>query len=145
MSHTTTIESVTISDIYALKSAVAELKQNGINCELIENATPRAYYNNQSGLEEAPYVLKLEDCQYDVGFYKRQDGSYEARADFWAGHVEKVLGSPAREGESADQARLGKLYQTYAVHAATRKAIEQGYSVNRVVKDDGTIQLVVQV
>lgn len=147
MSHTSTINSIAITDQAALRSAIIELKQRGVNCELLENATPRAYYDTQDGMGQAPLVMKLNDSPYDVGFYPRADGQegFEARTDFFSGHVERVLGAPAGEGENREQAKMGKLYQMYAVHAATNKAVMQGYSVSRNEKADGTIQLQVTV
>ena len=147
MSHTATIDAVVISDEHALRAAITELKNNGVNCDLLENAMARAYYPNQSGMDtEARFVVKLHDSRYDVGLYAKEDNSgYEARTDLWGGDVQKVLGAKAQEGESDAQAALGKLFQTYAIHAATRKATQQGYRVNRVTKDDGTVQLQIAV
>lgn len=142
MSHTTAINSVVITDLAALNAAVEELRQNGVRCELINNATPRAYYDSQQGMGEAPMVLKLHDAQYDVGLYPTESGGYEARTDFWAGEVERVLGNPAESPEQREQAKLGKLFQTYAVCAAENHAAMNGYSTMRDVKDDGTVQLV---
>jgi hypothetical protein len=141
MSHTTSLDGILFTDMDALRSAIDELKSNGVNCDLLENATPRAYYKDQSGLGKAPFVVRLNSTDYDVGLYEKEKGAYEARADFWAGKVSGQLGAEARDGENTDQAKLGKLYQMYAVHAATRQAVRQGYNVHRVTKDDGTIQL----
>lgn len=143
MSHTTAINSIEITDVDALRSAVAELKTNGVNCELLENAIPRAYYNNQ--LEQADLVLKLKNSKYDVGFYKKQDSSgYITKCDFYQGEIQRELGTTdVREGEDPVQARLGKLYQTYAIHATTRAATQAGHMVQRQNRQDGTVQLVV--
>lgn len=146
MSHTTSVTDIVFTDIAALQSAVAELKKSGVKCELVQDATPRAFYAGQDGMGHAPYVLRLDDARYDVGFYwNEQKKGYEARTDFFSGSVEKVLGSSASGPEDAQRAKLGKLYQMYGVHAATRKAVQQGYSVRRVVKGDGTISLVMGV
>ena len=59
MSHTTAIDSVIISDVAALQAAITELSREGISCELLENAKPRAYYSSQEGLGQARYVVKL--------------------------------------------------------------------------------------
>lgn len=142
MSHTTEIGSIVFSDIAALRAAVADLKAQGINCDLIDKAVPRAYFPNQEGMGAAPHVLKLHDCPYDVGFYPATSGKgYVARTDLFAGHVSRVLGVVARPGESLEQAALGKLNQSYAVHAAIREAARRGYTVRKVTKEDGTIQL----
>lgn len=146
MSHTTTIDAVAITDVDALKAAIKELKDNGIRCDLLENKKPRAYSANQEGMAHpADFVLHLHDSPYDVGLYKNEDNAYEARTDLWNNHVAKILGVPAGPGESKEQAALGKLFQTYAIHAATRKAVQQGYNVTRVTKEDGSVQLRVAV
>lgn len=141
MSHNTTIDEIVFTDIDALKMAVTDLNKLGIKSSLIENAVPRAYSHGQ--LKQAPYVLKLENGQYDVGFYydKAKKG-YVAMADFYAGYVADQLGAKTGKGESAAQGQMGKLFNAYAVNAATRQAIRQGYSVRRVNKQDGGVQLI---
>lgn len=142
MSHTTEIDAVEIIDIAALQAAVNELAASGINCQLVENVVPRAYYNDQ--LPKAEYVLKLNDSDYDIGFYKRENGKgYNTRCDFFNRKVEGVLGATCGQDEDAGMAKLGKLYQSYAIHAATHAAVQQGYSVQRVNQPSGAVQLVV--
>lgn len=132
------------SDVEALKAAVNELCSKGVKCSLIKGGTPRAYYQNQQGMGAADYVLKLDDCPYDIGFY-RDDAKkgLVARTDLFMGHVARVLGAQPNANESQGQAALGKLYQTYAVHAATRKAVQQGMTVRRANNNDGSVRLVV--
>jgi hypothetical protein len=144
MSHTTEINDVVFSDIEALKLSVAALQKQGVRCKLEEKGTPRAYYSGQSGMGKADYVLHLEDSPYDVGFYmdKAKKGLV-ARTDFFAGHVARVLGAPlTKKGETQAQAAMGKLFQTYAVTAAKRKAVQQGYNVREQKRADGSIQLI---
>lgn len=141
MSHTTSISAVKISSIEALRAAVAELNMNGIRCELKANETPRAYYSEQSGLGRADYVLRMENSRYDVGFYRQEDDTYEARADFWASEISRELGSRTVAPERRDQAQIGKLLQLYAVHAATEAARRKGLSVRRIPAQDGKIKL----
>lgn len=141
MSHTSTVKAIKITSISALRSALQELNQAGIRCSLIENATPRAYYQNQQGMGAANYVIKLEDCPYDLGLYLQADKSYDIRTDFFAGHVERVLGAKASEAGKAEQAKLGKLLQMYGLNAASEAARKKGHMVRRVVKADGVIAL----
>ena len=144
MSHTSTISSIDIEDINALVSAINELKSMGVNCDLLENKAPRAWSTNQEGMGVAPFVVKLNDAEYDIGLYAKAEGGYEARTDFYGGSVEHVLGAED-DGADTDQAKLGKLYQLYGKHAITRKAMEQGYSVSHVKKEDGSLQLQIAV
>ena len=143
MSHTATINDVIISDENALRATITELKSKGIKCELLENSMARAYSAGQAGMDRpARFVIQLNDSPYDVGLYERAEGTgYEARTDLYQNHVRNILGSTRQEGESTQQAALGKLFQTYAVNAATLKATQQGMQVNRVTKQDGTVQL----
>ena len=147
MSHTATINSVVISDEHALRSTIIELKSHGINCDLLENTVPRAYYDNQAGMEgKARFVVNLKDSKYDIGLYEREDGKgFEVRTDLYANQVNAVLGVKAQKGETSEQAALGKLFQTYAIHATTRAATQRGHRVNRVTKQDGTVQLQINV
>ena len=139
MSHTTTVNSVTLVSKSAIQAAVRDLKGLGIKCDLLENAVPRAYYSNQAGMGEADMVLKLNDAQYDVGLYKNDKGHYEARTDFFAGSVGRVLGVATTGQASGEQAQLGKFFQAYATRAVEEQALSQGYMVNQARNADGTI------
>ena len=94
MSHTTVIRSVEIKNINALKAAVQELIDSGIKCELVENAKPRMYYDNQHGI--CPYVLKLHGTKYDVGFEKHGD-NYLPVFDVHAGYVMSQIGNKSNK------------------------------------------------
>lgn len=144
MSHTTSIDSIVFSDMKALAAAVSELNSRGVKCSLVKDAVPRAYFPNQKGMEKAPYVLTLEGCRFDVGFYPASKGKgYVARTDLFNNHVSDVLGAKSQGAETAMQAALGKLNSTYAVHAATMEAQRKGHTVRRVNNADGSIRLVV--
>lgn len=144
MSHTTAIKSIAITSIPALRKAVEFLQSKGIKCSLRENDTPRAYYSNQAGMGKADFVLKLDASRYDVGFYKGEDGKYEARTDFWQGDVERVLGVPATaETRGSSQHQLGRLFQAYAMCATEEQVRKQGYMVTRQFQTNGDVKLVV--
>lgn len=145
MSHTSEIKAITIVDIQALRQTIAELNKAGVVCTLIENATPRAYYPGQEGLGHAPFVLQMGDSPYDIGFYGDAKAGYNARTDFFGGHIEKLLGAKAAAGEEPGQAKMGKLFQSYAVNAAVRQAGKQGYKVMRSTQADGSVQLTMTV
>lgn len=146
MSHTTTIKNLLITDQSALRAAIVELQGQGVECDLLEDMIPRGYYENQSGLEKAPLVLRLQDSRYDIGFYPNEEQTgLEARTDFFGGDIERQLGVKPGKGDDREQAKMGKLYQLYAIHAATAAAVRQGHAVNRVNNADGSVQLQVQV
>lgn len=118
------------------------MNEKGIRCELKKDATPRAYYPDQQGLGRAEYVLELKDARFDIGFYQTE-GGFEARTDFWGQHVEKVLGVQACSATSKEQAKLGKMFQAYGIHAAMESARKQGYSVRRAPGENGAEKLIV--
>lgn len=142
MSHTSSIRSIKITSITALRSAIEELSLEGIRCSLVEGGTPRAYFTNQAGMGKADYVVSLPTCKFDIGLYKGNDGSYEARTDWFGGDIERLFGAPASTPESSEQARMGKLFQRYAVCAAQEVAKKKGLMTRRVVKEGGAIALV---
>ena len=146
MSHTTTLSNVAIRDISALRKAVTELQQSGVNCELVEGGVPRMYFSKQG--DECEYVLKLNDGKYDVGFkYESDQDAYVPVLDTYSGHVGKQIGAmcpmpTSQEGKA--QHAMGKLMQGYAKNAAINAAVQQGYSVDQVtVDDDGNCHVVI--
>lgn len=142
MSHTTSIKAVKIQNIDALRSAIEEMNQSGTRLTLETGGKPRAYSTNQAGLGPADYVIRVAEASYDIGLYKQDDGSYEARTDFWNGSVERVLGGKATNAERREQAKLGKLFQMYGVHVATQQARRKGLSVRRMTNaETGKITL----
>lgn len=148
MSHTTEISAIVFTDMDALRATVADLNKSGVRCSLVPDATPRAFYANQNGLGAAPFVLRLEDSPYDVGFYPNGKGGFLARTDLWGGHIASQLGVPVAQqkaGEAAAQNAMGKLFQGYAVNAAVRQAAKQGYRVIRSTRPDGSVQLTMSV
>lgn len=146
MSHTTTLKGMKIRDVKALQAAVAGLSAKGIKCSLVENQKPRMYYSGQG--EVCSYVLKLHDSQYDVGFQKSADGSYDAVMDTWNDYVAKEIGAdrnvcaipPGAEGRA--QHAMGQFLQQYGLHAAINQATDEGYIVEGHSYDDkGNLQL----
>lgn len=124
-----------------MRAAIEELQSQGVRANLIENATPRAYYNDQAGLGLAPYVIQLPQARYDIGVYQDGDG-YEMRTDFYGGSVAKEVGVVACSAATAEQAKLGKIFQYYALNAAEEQARNQGLMTQRVTGNEGAIELV---
>lgn len=144
MSHTTTLKSVKIQDVAAMRAAVAELKAKGIDCDLLENAKPRMYYATQHGT--CDYVLKLNKSPYDVGFDKQADGSFVPVFDEWQQKVAGQIGATCPMPGTAEgrvQHQIGQFVQAYAKHAAINQATMQGYIVESTNTDkDGNLHLV---
>ncbi|MHA3774522.1 DUF1257 domain-containing protein [Verrucomicrobiota bacterium sgz303538] len=122
MSHFTTIHTQ-VRDISALQAAVREL-----GLELLEKTTARGYASNQI---QGDYVIRLNG-PYDVALTRNQDGSYGLTTDWWAGHVEKEVGS-----------NFGRLLQLYGVHKTIQEARKRGQFVQRKAQQDGAIKLVI--
>lgn len=144
MSHTSKIAGPAIRNIVILQAAVAAMAAQGIRCSLKENATPRAYFKDQAGMGKAPIVLELPDATYDIGFYLKEDGTYEPRTDFYNGSVAKCLGAKPLEGVSKDQAALGKLFQHYQAQATLTQARSQGLDARVMAPDaEGNMRILV--
>lgn len=130
MSHTTTLKSVAINDIVALEEAVTFLKERGLDAELIQDAKPRMYYENQYG--KCDYVLRLKNSPYDIGFAKQADGSYAPVFDSWNGYLQSQIGNPSSckiptTAEEREAAAVASLLNAYGVHAAKRQLESEGY------------------
>jgi len=162
MSHTTSIKTVAIKSITAVRAAVEELNRKGIRCELRENSVPRMYYPNQLQMhkgrknEIADAVIHLPGSRYDVALLKQEDGSYECVFDDWQKEVAKVLGQPFKgttehwSGNRPDTEQtlhsVGKFLQEYSVCAAVEAATMAGYSVLGHSTDaNGCVQLQISV
>lgn len=139
MSHTTTIRSVKVTDLDALRKAVADLKNSGVDCDLVENAQPRMYFGNQSG--KCEYMLRLNKGRYDVGFQKQKDGSYAPIFDEYQNYVGSQIGAKCALPTTAEgraQHQIGQLMQGYAKHAAINAATQRGYVVEGCMVDPKT-------
>lgn len=144
MSHVTTLKGISFKDVDAMHKAVARLQERGINCEIVKNAKPRVH-----GYDAAPtceLVLKLKDGEYDVGFQKQADGSYEPIFDTYMNHVGGQIGASCPLPNTAggkQQHQMGQFSQLYAEEAARAQAISQGYMVEDVTTDDeGNVNMV---
>lgn len=146
MSHTTKLKSVVIRDTSALMAAVADLRAQGVDCELRQNEKPRMYYANQHS--ECDYVLRLNKQPYDVGFERQDDGTYVPVFDEWAGNISREIGAGAtcpmpNTPEGKAQHQIGQFFQQYAKHAAINAATAQGYMVESAITDEqGEINLI---
>jgi hypothetical protein len=145
LSHTTSINSVPMKDISALRAAVERLKGRGVHCELVENAKPRMYFRHQE--VDCDFVLRLPNSKYDVGFEKNSDGAYVPIFDEWAGEVGNELAVKAcpmpNSAEEKAMHAIGSLSQEYARCSAVNAAAAQGYFVESEVLDaKGEYQMV---
>lgn len=104
MSHTTRFKS-SFNNPDVLQRAVLMLQHEmfgSVRCQLLQNAVPRMYFKDQFQKDVkkgfCDYVLKLEDCPYDIGFlWNAETQSYELIFDEWADNIAKVLGLSSRE------------------------------------------------
>ncbi len=157
MSHTSTISNIKIVDLRAFERAIKALQSQGVGITVVHNEVPKAYYNDQEGMTEpALQVLKIDGSDYDVALYATGKGQHELRFDPFMGSVERSLGASREaiskidksttEGrEEVEQARLGKLYQQYALYATLNTTARSGNSVQQQVLADGSIQLTIAI
>jgi hypothetical protein len=84
MSHTATVQTAKNKNEQNIADAVAELKRQGVNCDIEYNATPRLWTHNQLArdlgrekhpTDECAVVVRLHDAYYDVGFYRNDEGN----------------------------------------------------------------------
>lgn len=143
MSHTTTVKKVAIRDINALRTAVATLKAKGVNCDLVENQTPRMYYERQEReIGKCDYVLKLHNSSYDVGFVKDEDGSYHTVFDNWDNQISKEIGArydhanDQEKGLTKSECEIGKLMKEYSKEASINAFETAGYTIDSVIEEE---------
>lgn len=146
MSHTTTLKGVAIRDVQAMRAAVAALKAKGVDCDLVENETPRMYYTKQG--ETCDFVLRLNKGRFDVGFTKQRDGTYAPQFDEWGRHVGNQIGADANvcpvptSPEGRAQHQIGQFMQEYTKAATVNAAVASGYSVDGSTVDErGNVHL----
>jgi len=122
MSHFTTIETQ-IRDPAALREACREL-----GLDLLANTQARGYNQNQ---HRGDLVIRLKG-PYDVALNRQPDGRYGLTTDWFAGHVERELGSG-----------YGKLLQLYGLYKAQAEARRKGLTTRRQQLGDGSIKLTI--
>lgn len=136
MSHTTRIKTVPIRSVSALRKAAEALNRRGIRCELVENQRPRMYSANQS--EKLPYVLRLKDCVYDVGFTLETDGTLTPVVDKWRDYIKRMIGTDAKGSAS----HIGQLMREYSKEVVLEDAEDQGYMIESCeLGDNGQYQI----
>jgi len=119
VSHITTVQTQ-IRDIEALREACKVL-----GCTLEGPGQITGYARNMG---RADHIIRLPGTHYTVGLVRQPDGTYRIEADFWAGHVERVLGP-----------RCSKLLQEYALSVVTRSAATRGRQASVSREKDGRI------
>jgi hypothetical protein len=144
MSHNVTFDGVKIDDIDALRDAIKELADQGVNIALTETGTFRTWPGQPN---KCNYTIQLGDSNHDVGLIKQPDGTYAPVFDPYGGGVARALGAEAQFCDVRDggQARnLGKLIQGYATCKAEREAASMGlYTMRNYDKASGKIMLTV--
>ena len=166
MSHTTTVKTVQIKSVSALKKMAINLKNKGLNVELVENAVPRMYYKDQiartlkkssapmqyhSNVEECDFVLVVKDSYYDIGFLKNVDGEYVPLFDNFSFpspyHMGDIHRKPLIEitGVTAPKSTpkkeiinysIGKVLQEYSLCATVEACEEAGYTITKSIVDE---------
>ena len=144
MSHTTTVKSVQIKSVSALKQMAKNLVQKGLNVELLQNSVPRMYYRDQiartlkaqgkkmqyhANVEECDYVLRVKDAFYDIGFLKDDEGNYVPLFDDFSFPSPHLVGHPD-VGTKPLKALVGT-----AAPIGTPVAEAVSYSIGKVMQE----------
>jgi len=146
MSHTSTVDTVAITSVSALRAAVQALQKSGIRAELVEKAAPRLYYKDQLRRKGHPseicdYVFSLADCYYDIGLRRKPNGNLEPLFDTHPGSTPYHTGGSAPLSKvvgNSDNA-IGQFVQEYSKAATIEAAESQGFSVSDIkMTSDGS-------
>jgi hypothetical protein len=144
MSHVATV-SVVITDLNALKLAVAEL-----GGQFVEGQKTYQWYGESVGdyplpkgmteedLGKCDHVIRVPGVHYEIGVVKLKDGTgYTLAYDFYgSGGTDDGQKLLQKFGDGCK-----KLTQMYSVHKASLLAKKQGYNVQRTTKANGKILL----
>lgn len=131
---------------------------NKLGYMVVHNQNCRGYNNQKT---KCDLVLKLPG-EYDLGFQKNEQGSYDMVADFWGNHIsdhladtdvlqsadefmkEKIAAGEwdYAKGEAyLNDAKISKFMQTYNRFAVEELIQQQGLQYVETVQTDGTIIL----
>lgn len=110
MSHFTRVRTK-ITDREKLKHALADLKY-----QFKEDAVVRGY---QGAKLKAEVVVKLSG-EYDIGFERGSDGTYQVVADWWGVHKDNGL---------QENTFVQPVSQRYAYHTVVEQVAKQGFQV----------------
>ncbi len=136
MSHFTEVKTE-IKDIEALKNALASM-----NLNLEHNVTCRYY----EGAPIRENVAKLPG-PYDIAFEKDSNDTYSISADFYQGHVEKVIGKDGVvliNNYSIEKLRLEAKKMGYKVYSSGENKLKvidpnEPGKLEVIVNGDGTL------
>lgn len=145
MSHVTRVDSVPIESIEAVRAAVKELQGQGIKIELVAKQAPRMFFPHHE--TECDWVLKLQDCVYDIGLEAKKDTNgkfthFEPMLDVYKDKIHAILGNEHTEGTVTEKA-IGKFLSAYQKNNMMITAKKQGYNVRGTQVDkNGNLNLV---
>ncbi len=127
MSHFTRVQTV-IRDQVLLEES---LRQLHYTFQAGERLTIRGYQGNR----ESAQVVVNTGSQYDIGFQRQADQTFQVCADWWG--VQK-------DTSIRQEAFLQQVNQTYAHRAVRKQVVEDGYIIEEErVLENGEIELVV--
>lgn len=115
MSHFTKVAHAVIKDKAAFIKAAKELGFSVVKGEM------RGY---NGATKAAELVVRKPGCMYDIGLQKGEDGTFEMEADWYGLHGVQE-----------------ELSQLTTKHTITSKYAAQGFMVNEVKQDDGSIKI----
>lgn len=104
------------------------LRQMGLKFESDKEGLPIRGFMGECARAE---ICVQTGINYDLGLQQSSDGNFEFVADF-----EVIESTPARDLKN-------KILQTYAYQNIIQVAQERGFQVEKEVREDGQIQMVV--
>lgn len=125
---------------------------------VLHNKDCRGYNGQKTNCD---LVMKLPG-EYDIGFQKQADGSYEIKADFWIDYISKYLSDPEilRKAEAVfnekvgskewsyddgnsylNEAKISKFMNIYSCESTKELIKRQGLQYIETVQKDGSVVL----
>ena len=140
MSHNVLIKNVKIVSITALRRAITELSNEGIQVSFEETNTFRTYRGQSN---KCDYCVRLPGQPYDVGLVKQSDGSYLPYLDasmFPRNGVGLSCAWQQGDGyQDYERSAIGKLLQRYGTCVAEDSLAMAGHAFERAVDAAGNI------
>ncbi len=152
ISHNVEIKGAKITDMAALRQAVAELAKEGANISLDEKATNFRTYMGQD--TKCDGAIIMGEGRHDIGLVKQADGSFVPRFDPYGFGRSLLVEADATNfqpnptsmyDENNATRSIGKLLQRYNVCRVEREAAMRGQSFTRTTSKGGVIELEISV
>lgn len=132
MSHLTKVKTQ-FKDLQSLEKAC-----NTLGLDLVQNATIRIYHATR----QVAYGVMLKDSEYDLGFeWDEKQEFLQLVGDSELMHEKSDFSSRGKGGRAIIGEQGGKLTQEYIHSTALQHAMQNGFDLQRVNQEDGSMLL----